>query len=111
MVAVALLLLLSRVVVLHQRVAVLCGCAVAWLRVVLWLLASACVVAVRAGMEAKDSDLWLLAVRCAVRLCCGRDACQVGAGSVGRVPVLCVRQWVGGRCESAAVAVYRDGGE
>ena len=51
-------------------------------------------VAVRAGMEAKDSDLWLLAVRCAVRLCCGRDACQVGAGSVGRVTVLCVRQWV-----------------
>ena len=98
---------------------------VAWLRVVLWLLARAdCVVAVRAGMvEAKDSDLWLLAVRCAVRLCCGRDECQVGAGSVGRVPVLCVRQWVGGRCGSswvnqpraglgpAAVAVCRDGGE
>ena len=28
--------------------------------------------------------------RCAVRLCCGRDACQVGGGSVGRVTVLCV---------------------
>ena len=82
---------------------------VAWSRVVLWLLASACVVAVRAGMEAKDSDLWLLAVRCAVRLCCGRDACQVGAGSVGRVTMLCVRQWVGGWCGSSWVNQPRAG--
>ena len=66
---------------------------------------------------------WLATGCCVVRLCCGRDACQVGAGSVGRVPVLCVREWVGGWCGSswvnqpraglgpAAVAVCRDGGE
>ena len=44
---------------------------------VLWLLASACVVAVRAGLEATDSDLWLLAV---VRCDCAAAGMHVRSG-------------------------------
>ena len=46
-------------------------------------------VAVRAGMEAKDSDLWLLAVRCAVRLTVLRPGCMSGRGGIRRGACLC----------------------
>ena len=104
------------------------GCAVAWLvvwlRVVLWLLASACFVAVRVGMEAKDSDLWLLAVvRCdcaaaGMNVRSGRDpsgACQCcvcGNGWCVCPPgtSVCRGQWVNrGQGGGQVVVICRDG--
>ena len=88
---------------------------------VLWLLASACVVAVRAGMEAKDSDLWLLVV---VRCDCAAAGMHVRSGGIRRARASAVCEAVGGwvvrfivgqptagGVGPAAVAVCRDGGE
>ena len=98
---------------IHQRACCRPPCCVvarlvAWLRgwCCGWLLASACVVAVRAGMEAKDSDLWLLAV---VRCDCAAAGMHVRSVRRARASAVC--EAVGGWVGPAAVALRRDGGE